>query len=392
MSEKMIVAGVMSGTSADGIDVALVRVGPEAGRRRRAPVLIGHTAFSYSPGVRKAVLSAMNAGHAKVADLARLNFLLGELYADAILAAQRQYRTKINLVGCHGQTLYHQGEARAFLGRKVATTWQTGEAAVIAERVGVPVVSDFRPADMAAGGKGAPLVPYLDYLWFRDAHVGRIVQNIGGIANLTAIAAGASPEQVFAFDCGPGNMVIDAVTHEVFRRPFDRGGKIASSGRVIEPVLHRLLRRSFFEMKPPKTAGREEFGREFVHEFLRMCRRSRKQDIVATATALTARSIGDAVERFVLGAATSSRRSIFHEIILSGGGAKNATLVKMLAERLAPQNIRVRFSDEFGLPSEAKEAVAFAVLAYETWQRRPSNVPSATGARRPAILGKISYA
>ncbi|HLZ43647.1 MAG TPA: anhydro-N-acetylmuramic acid kinase [Candidatus Sulfotelmatobacter sp.] len=390
---RMIVAGVMSGTSADGINVALVQIGDRAGGRgrpRHTIELLGHSEYSYPPKVRAAVLAAMNAPAASVAELARLNFLLGELYADAVLATMRQFRVKVDLVGCHGQTLYHQGEPQAFLGRKISTTWQTGEGAVLAARVGAPVVSDFRPADMAAGGKGAPLVPYLDYLWFLDEQVGRIVQNIGGIANLTAIPAGANASNVLAFDTGPGNMVIDAVTQDLFARAFDRGGKIAARGDVIEPVLSRILRQAFFQAKPPKTAGREEFGREFVRNFLHSCRNARKQDVVATATALTARSIAHAVERFVLPKSTAERR--FHEIILSGGGSRNATLVVMLAERLLPLGIAVRFSDDFGLPSEAKEAVAFAVLAYETWNRSPSNVASATGAKRTAVLGKISYA
>ena len=398
MSKSMIVAGVMSGTSADGINVALVRIGGQTplgnprgrGRPRHTIKLLGHAEYSYPQKVRTAVLAAMNAQSANVADLARLGFLLGELYADAVLSTQRQFRVKASLVGCHGQTLYHQGEAAVFLGRRIAATWQTGEGAVIAARVGVPVVSDFRPADMAAGGKGAPLVPYLDYLLFRDAKVGRIVQNIGGIANLTAIPAGARAKNVFAFDTGPGNMVIDAVTEALFGRAFDRDGKIAASGEVIEPVVTRMLKRRFFPAKPPKTAGREEFGREFVREFLSACGRAPEQDVVASATALTARSIVDAVRRFVI--PKSRSRKTFHEMIVSGGGARNATLVAMLAECLAPFGICVRFSDEFGLPSEAKEAVAFAVLAYETWNRRPSNVPSATGAKRAAVLGKISYA
>ena len=390
---RMIVAGVMSGTSADGINVALVQIGAGGrgrGRPRHMIKLLGHSDCPYPRKVRAAVLAAMNAPAASVADLARLNFLLGDLYADAVLATARRFRVKVDLVGCHGQTLYHQGEPQAFLGRKLSTTWQTGEAAVLAARVGAPVVSDFRPADMAAGGKGAPLVPYLDYLWFRDDQIGRIVQNIGGIANLTAIPAGTKASNVLAFDTGPGNMAIDAVTQALFGQPFDRAGKIAADGNVIEPVLARILRQAFFRAKPPKTAGREEFGREFVMEFLRSCRNARKQDVVATATALTARSIAHAVERFVLPKSTA--RKLFHEIILSGGGARNATLVVMLAERLLPLGIVVRFADEFGLPSEAKEAVAFAVLAYETWNRRPSNVASATGAKRAAVLGKISYA
>ena len=403
MSQRaMVVAGVMSGTSADGIDVALIKVSKSGARDRRSIELLGHASIPYSRPVRRAILDAMNAGSARVADLARLNSVLGELYADAVLAAQRRFRVNAELVGCHGQTLYHQGEPHQFFGRRISTTWQTGEGAVIAARLGVPVISDFRPADMAAGGKGAPLVPYLDYLWFRDNRIGRVVQNIGGIANLTAIPAGAGLEDIVAFDTGPGNMVIDAVTQELFGKPFDRDGRIAASGTVVNSVVDRILRRKFFRASPPKTAGREEFGREFVREFLRECKGSRRQDVVSTATFLTVGSIVDAVERIVeqrFSASGKTRQKLsaraplpFQEVILSGGGARNSTLVAMLAERLAPLRIVVRYSDEFGLPSEAKEAVAFAVLAYETWNHRPSNVPTATGANRPAVLGKISYA
>src|SRR6201998_1116234 len=386
MRQTMTVTGVMSGTSADGINIAIVRITGKgsgsrvksklgvggSGRGRPVYTIIGHAEHSYPKHVRAAVLVAMNAERASVADLARLNFVLGELYADAVLATARRFRVKVDLVGCHGQTLYHQGEPALYLGGRVTTTWQTGEAAIIAARVGVPVVSDFRPADMAAGGKGAPLVPYLDYLWFRDANRGRIVQNIGGIGNLTAIPAGAAAESVAAFDTGPGNMVIDAVTEKLFGRPFDRGGRIAASGELIESVVAAILRRPFFRREPPKTAGREEFGREFVADVLRACGRACKQDVVATATALTARSIADAVRRYVI--AKGGAQQSFREMIVSGGGAQNATLMAMLAELLAPMGIVTRFSDEFGVPSAAKEAGAFAVLAFETWCRRPSNV------------------
>jgi len=389
----MIVAGIMSGTSADGINVALVRLmwsratRPRAARSKLEFKLVAHAEYPYPKNVRQAVLQAMNASNASVADLARLNFLLAELYADAVLATQRRFRHKVELVGCHGQTLYHQGEAALFLGRRLAVTWQTGEGAVIAARVGAPVVSDFRPADMAAGGKGAPLVPFLDYLLYRDQRVGRIVQNIGGIANLTAIPAGASAEKVVAFDTGPGNMVIDAVTGCLFGKPFDRDGRIAASGTVIDDVLAHALRLPFFRRRPPKTAGREEFGREFAQRFIKQCGRANKADVVATATALTARSIADGLRRFAL-----TRPGRFSEFVVSGGGANNPILLAMLANELRPLGLKIRASDEFGLPSEAKEAAAFALMAFETWNRRASNVPSATGAKRAAILGKISYA
>jgi anhydro-N-acetylmuramic acid kinase len=418
-NEGMVVAGVMSGTSADGINVALVRFGggqaatralAQKGPRRRGGRdhassgnyiesgnnvrLLGHAEFAYPKKVRAFVLSAMNAHAASVADLARLNFLLGELYSDAILATQRRFRVKADLVGCHGQTLYHQGEPTNFLAHKIAATWQTGEAAIIAARTGVPVISDFRPADIAAGGKGAPLVPFLDYMLFRDARIGRIVQNIGGIANLTAVPPNAIAGDVIAFDTGPGNMVIDAITEKLFAKPFDRGGNIAASGKVLDGVVSRILRHKFFRTKPPKTAGREEFGRNFVEEFLRACGNCRKEDVVATATALTAKSIADAVLRHVLENAAPAKNKYDrnkYEMVLSGGGANNSALVAMLKRELAPLGIRLRLSDEFGVPSEAKEAMAFALLAHETWHRRPSNLPSATGAKRAAVLGKVTY-
>jgi anhydro-N-acetylmuramic acid kinase len=384
----LIVAGVMSGTSADGINVALMRIQGRGFRSRFE--LLAHYQFPYPANVRRAVLATMNASSASVADLSRLHFLLGELYADAVRAAQRRARLECELVGCHGQTLYHQGRPGIFLGRRIACTWQSGEAATIAAKIGVPVVSDFRPADIAAGGKGAPLVPFLDYILYRHRRYGRIVQNLGGIANLTAIPPRALPEDVVAFDTGPGNMVIDAVTEHLFERPFDRNGRIAARGEPIERVLQQLLCNPFFRQKPPKTAGREQFGREFARELLRLCRRADEHDIVATATALTARSIGVAVRKFVLPLVEPPLR--FREFVVSGGGTNNLTLMRMIREELAPLKMRVRTSDDFGLPSQAKEAVAFAMLAYQTWRHLPSNIPSATGAERPAILGKVSYA
>jgi anhydro-N-acetylmuramic acid kinase len=381
----MIVAGVMSGTSADGINVALVncvaRASSPASRR-----LLAHEEYPYPGPVRHAVLRTMNAKVASVADLARLNFLLGEVYAEAVAKTARKHRLKLDLVACHGQTLYHQGTPAGFLGRQMAVTWQAGEGAVIAARLGVPVVSDFRPADMAAGGKGAPLVPFLDYALYRDSRVGRIAQNIGGIANLTAIPRSASLQQVIAFDTGPGNMVIDALMERLFGQRYDRDGKVAASGRVLDEVVAKLLRAPFFKQKPPRTAGREEFGREYADQFLQACRGAGKTDVITTATALTARSIKDAVQRFVLKPSQNYR-----ELIVSGGGAKNPTLMAMLHNEMSELRIALRLSDEYGIPTEAKEAVAFALLGYETWHRRPSNVPSATGAKRPAILGKISY-
>ncbi len=381
----MIVAGVMSGTSADGINVALVRC---LGRGLRTRFeLLSHHEFAFPPAVRRAVLQAMNAHNVSVADLSRLNFLLGGLYADGVLRAQKRARINVELVGSHGQTIYHQGDPALFLGRRVACTWQTGEGAMIAARLGVPVVSDLRPADIANGGLGAPLVPFFDYLLYRHRRRGRIVQNIGGIANLTAIPARAAPEEVLAFDTGPGNMVIDAAMERLFSRKYDRDGWIAASGGVLQDVVQELIRHPFFRRRPPKTAGREQFGREFVARFLRLCGRAPKEDMVATATALTAVSIGDAIRRFVM----RSKAARYRDYVVTGGGARNRTLMSMIAEQVAPLRLRLCDPEDFGVPSAAKEAVAFAVLAYQTWRRRPGNIPAATGARQAAILGKVSY-
>jgi anhydro-N-acetylmuramic acid kinase len=297
---------------------------------------------------------------------------------------------QVDLIGCHGQTIYHQAQAISYGGRSFACTWQLGEAAVIAGRLNVPVVSSFRPADMVAGGQGAPLVPLLDYVMFAHATRGRVLQNIGGIANLTAIPAGSSAQKLIAFDTGPGNMVIDALAQQLYNKPFDRNGAIAARGSVLEPVLQVMLRNPYFRMKPPRTAGREQFGREYAADFLKACRRlSRKhEDALATATALTAETIGRSYERFVL--ASMKKHDV--DYIVSGGGARNATLMGMLAARLEPLGCELATSEGFGMPAEAKEAMAFALLAWQTWHRLPGNIPSATGAVRPAILGQVTFA
>jgi len=374
----------MSGTSADGIDVALVRIQGRGSSLRFK--LLRHEHFSYPRAVREAVLQAMNSKQASVADLSRLNFLLGELYADAIKKTQQRTQTKkLELIGCHGQTLYHQGDPAPYLDKNIACTWQTGEGSVIAARLGVPVVSDFRPADMAAGGKGAPLVPFLDYVLFRDRRAGRIVQNLGGIANLTAIPANARPEDVIAFDTGPGNMVVDQLMQILFDQPYDNEGSVAATGHILDAILEETLQKPFFCRKPPKTAGREEFGNEFVQDFLRRCGEAPKADIITTATALTGISIADAIRDFVLPTGK------YQDYIVSGGGVANESLMRMLEMGASALRLKLKTTDDFGIPSQAKEAVAFAILAYQTWHRQPSNIPSATGAKRPAVLGKISY-
>jgi anhydro-N-acetylmuramic acid kinase len=407
----MTVAGVMSGTSADGIDVALVRIGspshpsrknkdaakvghPDLGVGQRAVdrpalTLVAHEAFPYPAALRRAVLAAMNAERTSTAELALLNWRLGMEYARAVRATVEKHGAKVELIGCHGQTLYHQGKAAAYAGGSVACTWQAGEPALLAAEMGVPVVSNFRPADMAAGGQGAPLVPLLDYVLFADARRGRVLQNIGGIANLTAIPAGAGPNKVVAFDTGPGNMVIDWLAGELLGRRFDRDGRAAGRGAVIAEVLAQELRHSYYKREPPRSAGREQFGAEYAARYLGSCRRwsAKAEDALATATALTAETIGRSYTRFV--AARMGRGAV--DYVVSGGGSRNRTLMKMLRERLEPLGCAVTTSAEFGLPEEAKEAAAFALLAWMTWHRRPGNVPAATGAGRAVVLGSVTH-
>ena len=389
MSAKaMTVAGIMSGTSADGIDVAVVRIAP--GKQRAKLTLLAHEGFSFPASLRRAVLAAMNATATSTAELARLNWRLGLAYAEAVSTTVKRHAVMLDLVGCHGQTLYHQPRAESYAGRRCSCTWQLGEAAAIAAAAGVPVVSNFRPADMFAGGQGAPLVPLLDYVLFADPRRGRVLQNIGGIANLTAIPAGAAADAVVAFDTGPGNMIIDALAQELFGKRFDRNGGIAARGKVLTEVLSEALRNTYFTLKPPRTAGREQFGREYAATFLASCRRHSNQpeDALATATALTAETIARSYKSFV----QRGMKGQGVDYIVSGGGARNAALMAMLAQRLEPLGCELAASEQFGLPAEAKEAAAFALLAWQTWHHLPGNVPKATGATRPAILGQVTYA
>jgi anhydro-N-acetylmuramic acid kinase len=399
-----LVVGLISGTSMDGIDAALVRIsGPATQPRVR---LVAFATLNYSAPVRQTILRIATGEASTAGEISQLNFLLGELFAEAALRVCRKARispSRLAAVGSHGQTIYHQGVPTREGARSITSTLQIAEPSVIAERTGVPVVADFRTADMAAGGQGAPLVPMVDYLLLPDARKGTVALNIGGIANFTVIPAGAKAVQVFGFDTGPGNMVIDGLVRHFTRgqKAYDAGGRWAAKGRALEPLLDEMLRLPFFSQPPPKSAGREQFGQDFIRQFFldrissdsaigkrRLTRQignrqsSIVNDLLRTATELTARTIADALERFVLG------KLAMHRLIISGGGAHNRLLVVRLAELLP--NLRVHRSDEFGLDVDAKEAIAFAVLADRTMHGLPGNLPSVTGARRPVVLGKIS--
>jgi len=377
------IVGLMSGTSADGIDAVVAKISG-SGRGLKAR-LVAHSHQPFSPKLREQILRVCL--HGSVAEICELNFLLGEHFARAALAVIRKAKLKprdITAIGSHGQTIHHLPNA------KNPSTLQIGEPAVITERTGITTIADFRVRDMAAGGQGAPLVPYADWVLFADAKRPRIVQNIGGIGNLTFLPPRAELKDIIAFDTGPGNMVIDAVVTKLSRgkKTFDLNGQWAARGKASEKLLAGCMTHPFIRRTPPKTTGREEFGEPFVLWFLSKAKRMRlaDADAVATATAFTAASIADAYERFVFPKLTP--KSVLKlQTILGGGGAKNSTLRKMLGERLGVGEVLTH--DDFGIPDSAKEALAFAILAHETLRGRPSNVPSATGARRLVVLGKI---
>jgi len=385
-----LVIGLMSGTSADGVDAALVRMKEDSRSRFPAARLECCTAHRYPAAVREEILRVAEGNAVSAREISQLNFRLGEEFARAALGVCQKARVKpedVALIGSHGQTIFHQGPRNAFLGAPVASTLQIAEPAVIAARTGITTIADFRPADIAAGGQGAPLVPYVDHFLYRSSTRGRIALNIGGIANMTVIPASATLSDVIAFDTGPGNMVVDALVRRATRgrRQFDRDAKIASRGKLIPKLLDDLLADDYLRRSPPKTAGREQFGKEYVRRMLAhpAARRAKMEDLIRTATVLTALSIVDAIHRWAAG------RTKIGELIISGGGARNPLIVGQIAAALG--GMSVLLSGDVGVPEHAKEAFACAILAWETSHQRPSNVPSATGAKRPAILGKTCY-
>ena len=381
--------GLMSGTSMDGIDAALVRLTGSADQPQVR--LLAFDTFPYPPEVKEWLMGVAAGELTSAGGISRLNFLLGELFASAALGVCRVAHVSpgsVSVIGSHGQTVFHQGRLELIPGHSEAvgpSTLQIAEPAVIAERTGAPVVADFRTADMAAGGQGAPLVPMVDYLLLRDARKGTVALNVGGIANVTVIPAKAKPLDVTGFDTGPGNMVSDALVRHFTggREHYDAGGRVAARGRVNEAVLAELLRYPFFSEAPPKSAGREQFGRHFVESYFLSRRRARFEDLLRTALELTARTLVDAVARFVV------QETRMDRMIVSGGGAHNRTLLKRLAE-LLPQ-VTVELSSRHGLPVDAKEAIAFAILGDRTLHGLPGNLPRVTGARRGVVLGKTLH-
>ena len=388
-SKSMLVLGLMSGTSADGIDAALVSL--SGAPPNLSSKLLGHFAHPYSPKLRAEVLRIAEGAPVPAGQISQLNVRLGVLFSEAALAACKKFRVSprsVALIGSHGQTIFHQGEPVPFFGDRTASTLQIGDPSVIANLTGVTTVGDFRLADMARGGQGAPLVPYVDYLLYRHVKLGRVSLNLGGIANVTVLPAGCKPSQVLAFDTGPGNMLIDALVQHFThgRQRYDKGARLATEGRAMPALLDDLMRDPYLQLSPPKSTGREYYGQPYLSNLLALGRRHRAKpnDLIRAATIFTALSVADALYRFAL------PKTKIAQLIVSGGGAHNPLILAQLSA-LLPQ-IQVAPSSQFGVPTDAKEAYAFALLAYETFHQRASNLPSATGAGGPAILGKICYA
>ncbi len=381
---ERLVIGIMSGSSADGVDVALVLV--RGSGETLSWRLLRHETLQYSPKVRDLILRCAEPGSGDAASICRLNVLLGELFARAVVHVSQHAGIDlqaIDLIGSHGHTVQHLPQPQTITGIAVRGTLQIGEPAVIAERTGVTTVANFRARDMALGGQGGPLESYVDYLLFHHRARGRLVLNIGGVANLTAIPASAGPEKVLGFDTGPGNMVIDGLVSRMTggREAFDHDGRYARRGKVRTEVLERLMAHPFLQAPPPKSCGREEFGRPFLEAILKDNAALPKDDLIATATRFTAESIAAACRRFAM------PHNVYEEAIVSGGGARNSVLMEQL--RAAIPELSIKESDEYGVPVAAKEAVAFAILANETILGTPNNLPAATGASRAAILGTI---
>ena len=383
------VVGLMSGTSVDGIDAALVEIGgtDEAPEVR----LVAFEDRPWPEEVRRQIFPLFRPETATVDKIGYMNFLMGEIYAQSVSSVVEKAGltlADIDLIGSHGQTIWHAPEVCGKDGFPVSFTVQIGEGSVIAARTGVPTVSDFRVADMAVGGQGAPLVPFSEYLLYRRPGETILLQNIGGIGNMTVLPGDEGPEAVYAFDTGPGNMIIDAVVSALTggAKTYDAGGAMAAEGRVDEALLAMLQQDPYYDMPLPKTTGRELFGVQYVGKILDYQRAHglSDADVLATVTDLTAWSIADGYARYVL-----PRRQAA-ELMVGGGGSYNATLLGFLRTRFAPYGVQVRTQEDLGWSSDAKEAVAFAIMADCCVREKPNVLPSVTGAKAAAIMGKIS--
>lgn len=375
-----LVVGLMSGTSLDGIDASLVKI-DGYGIQTNVKV-IKSISFPYDNALKKELLTVMDVEKSNVEQLCSLNFKMSYIFSNAVKEVCKQANISLkdlDLIGSHGQTVYHIPQENNSV---IRSTLQIGDPSVIAYETNTMVISNFRTMDIAAGGEGAPLIPYIDWLLFREPTRGRILQNIGGIGNCTVIEKNASLRTVYAFDTGPGNMIIDGLCQHLFNISYDENGRIASEGKVHTDIISSWMDHYYFSLKPPKSTGREEFGAEYTSHIIKTYNDLTPKDLVATATYFTAFTIADAYKRFVF------PKTDIAEVILSGGGGNNHTLLSMLQQLLPTK--KVYTIDQLGITTDEKEAVGFAVLANETIHQQPTNVPSATGAKMPVILGQIT--
>lgn len=379
-----MVVGLMSGTSLDGVDAAVVSIKGNGFQTRWK--LVAFDIFEYPKDVKSRLFHFMESDCWNANEFCRLNFWLGYFYAKVVKKICEKSKialSQIDLIGSHGQTIRHLPEATNFAGMHITGTLQIGDPSVIAKQTGIPTVADFRPADMALGGQGAPLVSLIDYMLFRSARYNRGILNIGGISNITIVRANANPNEVFAFDVGPGNMILDGLAQQIFNLPMDMDGKIASEGKIHKKLLDELLNHPYLQLTPPKSTGREMFGKAYINELIVKAKtyQLNNSDVLATATAFVAACIRDAYKRFI------AEKMLLNEIYVGGGGANNPILMSNLKEYLCP--IHIRRSNEFGISADAKEAICFAILANETISGNAGNLPSVTGASQSTILGKI---
>ncbi|MCR4290873.1 MAG: anhydro-N-acetylmuramic acid kinase [Candidatus Scalindua sp.] len=384
--ESRNIIGLMSGTSCDGIDACLVKI---TGNGLSTKVdIIGVETYPYENEMRELIFEASCKETGTVDKICQLNFILGKLFADAA----RQIAVKlsvplsdVDIIGSHGHTIYHVSSLKENNDKEVRSTLQIGEPSVIAQETGVTTVADFRTRDIAAGGEGAPLVPYADFILFGRAKIGRAIQNIGGISNVTFLPADGNIDEIIAFDNGPGNMIIDRFAEIITdgRLKYDKNGELASKGKLNQDLLERLCDHPYLSKPPPKSTGREDFGIQFSDDLYKELKQDNIEvhDAIATITAFTAKSISGSYTKFIQPCYK------IDEVIISGGGVSNPVLLQFLKDYL--EDISVRTVDDFGIPSEAKEALAFAILANETVSGNPGNVPSATGAKESVVLGKI---
>lgn len=382
--KERLIIGTMSGTSTDGIDVALIKI--KGSRLKTELKVVAFDSFPFPEKVRKEIFQIYPPNQVNVEEIARISNLISEIQAESIIKLVSKSGCRldeIDLISMYGLTLYHEPPDRRK--KLISKHLEIGEPAIVMERTGITTLSDLRMQDIAVGGEGCPLVPYADWILYCDKNIGRAVQNIGGIGNVTGIPPSAKLDDLIAFDTGPGNMIVDGLVKFFSngREKFDRNGRLAAQGTVNQKLLDLLMGNAFIKKVPPKSTGRELFGEQYCKWLLEQANEMRiaKNDLLATATAFTAESIAYSYRRFLF------PHFDIDQIILGGGGAKNSTLVNMIRERLAP--IKVFVSEDFGLKSEAKEAVSWAILGNEVIQGKTCNVPSATGANRGVLLGKL---